>query len=62
MELSLCRRENAERSKATQMTYEGKPLSFRPMKFKQAIQELLKAKPEPKTPKAKPKRKAKRVP
>ena len=43
------------------MTYEGKPLSLRPMKFEQAIQELLKAKPEPKTPKAMPKRKAKRV-
>jgi hypothetical protein len=38
------------------MTYEGKPLSFRPMKFRQAIQELLKAKPEPKTPKVTPKR------
>jgi hypothetical protein len=43
------------------MTYEGKPLSFRPMKFKQAIQELLKAKTEPKTPKAMPKRKRKQA-
>jgi hypothetical protein len=41
------------------MTYDGKPLSLRPMKFEDAVKELLKAKPEPKKPKPirKPKRK-----
>jgi hypothetical protein len=35
------------------MTYDGKPVSLRPMKFKDAVKELLKAKPEPGKPKGK---------
>jgi len=35
------------------MTYEGKPVSLHPMKFEEAVKELLKAKPEPKKPKPK---------
>lgn len=37
------------------MTYAGKPVSLHPMKFKEAVKELLKAKPEPKLPKPGPK-------
>jgi hypothetical protein len=35
------------------MTYEGKPVSLHPLKFEDAVKELLKAKPEPKTAKEK---------
>lgn len=35
------------------MTYEGKPVTLHPMKFEDAVKELLKVKPEPKQPKGK---------
>jgi hypothetical protein len=40
------------------MTYDGKPVTLRPMKFEDAVKELLKVKPEPKPPKAKRAKKA----
>jgi hypothetical protein len=35
------------------MTYDGKPVTLRPMKFEDAVKELLKVKPEPKQVKSK---------
>ncbi len=35
------------------MTYEGKPVTLHPLKFAEAVKELLKAKPESRKPKGK---------
>lgn len=35
------------------MTHDGKPVSLRPLKFEDAVKELLKVKPEPKQAKSK---------